>query len=95
MHKNILEKKLPAPTAQNWDWQLSARCRDMPSGCFFAPQGLRGPTLGFLEREAKSICALCPVTRQCLSYAIDHGEPHGVWGGMTAKERRAISAYTD
>lgn len=38
---------------------------------------------------AKSFCARCPVAEACLQYALDRGEAHGVWGGMTEGERRA------
>lgn len=36
---------------------------------------------------AKQICALCPVTAECLEYALVNGENYGIWGGMTAQER--------
>jgi WhiB family redox-sensing transcriptional regulator len=29
----------------------------------------------------------CPVRAQCLRYALDNREMHGVWGGWTAKQR--------
>ena len=31
--------------------------------------------------RAKSICARCPVARDCLADALARGEPAGVWGG--------------
>lgn len=37
--------------------------------------------------EAKSICSECPLTRQCLQYAIDNSLKDGIFGGMTPKER--------
>lgn len=40
-------------------------------------------------REAKAICADCPVKAQCLEHALTHLE-YGVWGGMTANERRML-----
>ena len=30
---------------------------------------------------AKTLCGLCPARAQCLSGALDRGEPWGVWGG--------------
>ena len=33
-----------------------------------------------LER-AKTLCAACPVRRQCLVAALERAEPWGVWGG--------------
>lgn len=40
-----------------------------------------------LVREAKLICASCVVRPQCLAHAMKHDE-YGVWGGLTANERR-------
>ena len=39
-------------------------------------------------RAAKQTCESCPVLSPCLQRAMDTGEPHGVWGGMTDEERR-------
>ena len=33
-----------------------------------------------LER-AKTLCAACPIRRQCLTAALERSEPWGVWGG--------------
>jgi WhiB family redox-sensing transcriptional regulator len=40
-----------------------------------------------LVRKAKSFCSVCVVKSQCLTHAIENGEL-GIWGGMTANERR-------
>jgi len=40
--------------------------------------------------EAKTICGTCTVREQCLQFAIDNDERDGVWGGLTAKERKAL-----
>lgn len=39
--------------------------------------------------KAKSICAECDVSKECLSYAIYH-EMHGIWGGKTENEREKM-----
>jgi WhiB family redox-sensing transcriptional regulator len=39
---------------------------------------------------AKAICDVCPVRVTCLEYAISAREKEGVWGGMTARERRRL-----
>ncbi|WP_312870613.1 WhiB family transcriptional regulator [Streptomyces himalayensis] len=41
-------------------------------------------------REAKSVCYRCPVIRECLAWAFQHGEDRGIWGGLTEWERRRI-----
>lgn len=35
----------------------------------------------------KKMCAACPVQAMCLEYAITNQEQHGVWGGLTARDR--------
>jgi len=40
--------------------------------------------------EAKAICATCPVVEHCLEFATKNDERDGVWGGLTAKERKAL-----
>lgn len=51
-----------------------------------APCRLNDPELWFAEspddvERAKSLCVGCPVRAQCLSEALERGEPWGVWGG--------------
>lgn len=41
-------------------------------------------------REAKSICARCPVKTECLTAAFEIDEPFGIWGGLTPRERDAM-----
>ncbi|WP_374213165.1 WhiB family transcriptional regulator [Streptomyces sp. G1] len=40
--------------------------------------------------RAKGICNGCPVKAECLDWALTAGEPYGVWGGMTAHDRRKL-----
>lgn len=42
-----------------------------------------------LEYAAKRICSTCPVTYDCLTYAVDNDIMEGVWGGMNWKERES------
>lgn len=44
------------------------------------------PDLWFAEdprelERAKALCADCPLRRECLTAALERGEPWGVWGG--------------
>jgi WhiB family redox-sensing transcriptional regulator len=39
---------------------------------------------------AKSVCARCPLTIQCLLTAIHNKEEYGIWGGSTPNERKNI-----
>jgi WhiB family redox-sensing transcriptional regulator len=40
--------------------------------------------------NAKAICRRCDVREQCLSWALESGQDHGVWGGLSEDERRAL-----
>ena len=43
-----------------------------------------------MQHIIKQICADCPLNRDCLDYAITAREQHGIWGGLTTKEREEI-----
>ena len=45
---------------------------------------------GAAQREARAVCAECPVRLDCLADALDNRMDFGVWGGMTERERRAL-----
>lgn len=47
------------------------------------------PERGGSNREAKDICAKCPVRDLCLAYALEHSEV-GVWGGTSDAQRRKL-----
>ena len=42
------------------------------------------------EHMAKAICDLCAVRGQCLKFALQRGEAHGIWGGTSEAERRVL-----
>ncbi|MFD6970711.1 WhiB family transcriptional regulator [Streptomyces sp. NPDC059949] len=46
------------------------------------------PDKGGSTATAKRICFACKVRKHCLDYALTTGEPNGVWGGMSERERR-------
>ncbi|CAM4169996.1 putative transcriptional regulator WhiB7 [Mycobacterium basiliense] len=43
-----------------------------------------------LER-AKTLCANCPIRRQCLAAALERAEPWGVWGGEIFERGEVVS----
>ncbi|GAA1174244.1 WhiB family redox-sensing transcriptional regulator [Kitasatospora gansuensis] len=73
-------------------WHTGAACRRDEAGLFFAPS--KEPTAARLSREehAKQVCARCPVLLECREHALAQPEPYGVWGGLTAAERRVVLA---
>jgi WhiB family redox-sensing transcriptional regulator len=74
-----------------WGWQFDAACRGEDSSLFFAPNYFekRGEKEG-REAKAKALCARCPVRDECLEYAIQIRETHGIWGGLNVMERRQL-----
>jgi WhiB family redox-sensing transcriptional regulator len=73
-------------TMPSWDWRQLAACRHADPELFFPPSA-SGPGLNQVT-QAKAICAGCPVRQQCLTFALDTRQDHGVWGGMSEEERR-------
>jgi WhiB family redox-sensing transcriptional regulator len=71
------------------DWWQSAACVEEDPELFF-PVGAAGPAAQAQQVLAKEVCHRCPVTHQCLVYALDTGVTHGVWGGTDEEERRAL-----
>nr|WP_229904984.1 WhiB family transcriptional regulator [Lentzea cavernae] len=59
-------------------------CADEDPELFFPEPGQVGQA-----REAKKVCAACPIRMPCVSYALRHGVT-GVWGGTTEDERREM-----
>lgn len=74
------------------DWRHKAICRDEDPELFF-PVGTSGPAIAQIA-DAKLVCARCPVTAECLSWALESGQDAGVWGGMSEDERRALKRRT-
>lgn len=63
------------------DWRAHGACSGTDPNLWFA--------VGAIEhRHAKSICRRCPVREQCLAYAMEAPVDHGIWGGLTERERR-------
>lgn len=50
------------------------------------------PEMGGPARLAKQICDACPHRRGCLEWALEANEEFGIWGGLTAQERRQLRA---
>lgn len=70
-------------------WEQAA-CQTADPELFFPVAG-GGAGVAEIAR-AKAVCSRCPVRTRCLDYAIESGQAHGVWGGTTVDERRAIAA---
>jgi len=78
-------RTLAAPARFAARWRELAACRGADLGVFFPG---RGESAG----PARQVCAACPVRQPCLDYAITNRITHGVWGGLTERERRALQS---
>ena len=66
-------------------WQDHAACTRHGPDTWYPEHGEVQTT----TQKAKRICKYeCPVRLACLAYALRTREGHGIWGGMTEKERR-------
>ena len=75
------------------DWQLKAACRGPQAIVFFPPpRPERREEKRQREADAKAICTTCAVRGECLAYALDIREQHGIWGGLSENERKELSA---
>jgi WhiB family redox-sensing transcriptional regulator len=66
-------------------WRELAACRGADLEVFFPG---RGESAG----PARQVCAACPVRQPCLDYAITNRITHGIWGGLTERERRGLQS---
>jgi WhiB family redox-sensing transcriptional regulator len=72
-------------------WQEQGACRGSSAQEFFPPAANeRRDEKRRRELRAKSICARCAVRDECLDYALQLRDVHGIWGGTSAIERRRM-----
>jgi len=74
------------PLESELSWQRDAACRGLgieESRALFFPS--RGDSI----EEAKAICQHCPVTEQCLEFALANN-CIGVWAGTSDRQRRRM-----
>jgi WhiB family transcriptional regulator, redox-sensing transcriptional regulator len=64
-------------------WRLEGLCAETDPEAFF-------PEKGGSTRDAKRVCAGCPVRMECLEYALGNDERFGIWGGLSERERRRV-----
>ena len=75
------------------DWRAASACLDADLDMFF-PVAV-GTAANQQVSRALRICEECPVTQQCLDFAMRSGEKDGIWGGTTPEQRvRARRART-
>ena len=76
------------------DWRSQGACLSADPDLFFpiSPGGASQRQV----RRAKAVCGTCPVQAECLAFAVETRQVHGVWGGLGEEElarlRRGLRA---
>jgi WhiB family redox-sensing transcriptional regulator len=69
-------------------WRKDAACA--PLDGYAAPDMYpHGEDYDAIE-YAQSFCQVCPVRNGCLEEALANNEQHGIWGGLTTRERNGL-----
>ncbi len=64
-------------------WRTRGVCQSVDPETFF-------PAPNEPVDSAVTLCRTCEVQGPCLAWALEVGDCHGVWGGTTPRERRAM-----
>lgn len=67
------------------EWRDRAACAEVGNAPFFVDVGLT-------TKNALDFCDVCPVRQNCLDYANDNHIQHGIWGGLTTRQRQRYRA---
>lgn len=76
-------------------WHEDANCDGIDTPDIFFPPREKD-TYKLIADEARTYCfgtdelKACPVRQECLWYAVATDEQHGIWGGLSHRERNAL-----
>jgi WhiB family transcriptional regulator, redox-sensing transcriptional regulator len=70
------------------DWRQDAACRDRHPEMWWADDPNHK-----ISRHALEICGTCAVQTKCLQVALTTPETEGIWGGLTAAQRRSLQRH--
>ena len=82
--------ELRSPLAGMFDgteWHSDASCRDHSNPEWWFPE-----VGGVQAREAKAVCAKCPVATDCLEWALRFPQEYGIYASTNYKGRKRIAA---
>jgi WhiB family redox-sensing transcriptional regulator len=85
-------------TVVGTEWMIDGNCLETDPEIFFPEQYKIDGEYVSQVKEAKAICAECPVKLKCRTYILEiESKPnvagrYGIWGGTTPEERKAIVA---
>ena len=70
------------------DWRHRAACVGQDGNLFFPLSSTEASDA--VRDRAKEVCGGCPVRQPCLDWALEVGVDDGIFGGLTARERRTL-----
>lgn len=80
-----LAARLAVRLTPQGEWAEQGLCREVDPELFFPEKG--DPVAA---RDAKEICSWCPVKAACASWALETRELHGIWGGLSVRDRERL-----
>jgi hypothetical protein len=87
--QSLVDGKLKLGTE---DWRDQALCAETDPDLFYPlkeENGIEG------VEQAKRTCGRCAVRYECLEYALERNEKHGIWGGLLTAERQYLRNPTN
>lgn len=83
-----MNNKLFSPSKEVW--RDRAACKGISIDVFYFESDDENRNLKKQTDKAKAFCKECPVSKECLSYALNEDIKFGVWGGFTSRERGSL-----
>ena len=75
---------MTVPHTDRDSWRRQALCAGHPDrGAWFSDEPDE-------IRRAKAVCRACPVSTECLAFALKTGPHDGIWAGTSRYERRRL-----
>ena len=68
-------------------WAKQALCADADPDLWYPAEEDHATAAAAIK-----VCNRCPVRADCLAHALAIREPRGIWGGLTAEQRRRLLA---
>jgi putative component of membrane protein insertase Oxa1/YidC/SpoIIIJ protein YidD len=70
-------------------------CAQAPDLFFPELDGANASAQSSVRMAVNACKKACPLIKQCGTYALEYREEHGVWGGMSATDRKRILKVRD
>lgn len=67
-------------------WMEDAACAQIGPGLFYVGEKAQAREYD----AARSVCNTCPVKVDCLEFALEVDDRHGMWGGLSPQEREKV-----